>query len=69
MCSGNLVLTVTKAGIVKYVDLATKIAEEYSLPHYYRQRLEMAKRVIDLLFIPEEDDQQTTLRRFAPSHP
>jgi DNA polymerase II large subunit len=65
VCSGKLVLTVTKAGIVKYLDLATKIAQEYDLPKYYQQRLEMASRIIDSLFPPQQDDQQTTLKRFS----
>ncbi len=65
VCSGKLVLTVTKAGIIKYLDLATKIAQEYNLPQYYQQRLEMAARIVDSLFPPEEDKQQTTLKRFS----
>ncbi|MFW9985055.1 MAG: DNA polymerase II large subunit [Candidatus Odinarchaeota archaeon] len=65
VCSGKLVLTVTKAGIVKYLDLATKITQEYNLPQYYQQRLEMAARIIDSLFPHEEDEQQTTLKRFS----
>jgi DNA polymerase II large subunit len=64
VCSGKLVLTVTKAGITKYVDLAYQVVEDYSLPLYYRQRLEMAKNVINSLFAPEEDEQQTTLKQF-----
>ena len=66
-CSGKLVLTVTKAGITKYVDLASKVVEDYQLPLYYQQRLEMAKRVINSIFTPEEDDQQTTLKQFSPT--
>jgi DNA polymerase II large subunit len=63
-CSGKLVLTVTKAGITKYVDLACQVVEDYNLPLYYRQRLEMAKKVINSLFAPEKDEQQTTLKQF-----
>ncbi|MFX1510026.1 MAG: DNA polymerase II large subunit [Promethearchaeota archaeon] len=66
-CSGNLVLTVTQAGITKYVELASKVIEHYQLPLYYQQRLEMAKRVIKSLFPMEEDEQQTTLREFTPT--
>ncbi|MFX1565149.1 MAG: DNA polymerase II large subunit, partial [Promethearchaeota archaeon] len=65
-CSGNLVLTVTKAGITKYIELASKVAVDYQLPLYYQQRLELAKRVITSLFSIEEDEQQTTLREFTP---
>jgi DNA polymerase II large subunit len=65
-CSGKLVLTVTKAGIEKYIYLAAQIAKEYHLPLYYQQRLENAERVIASLFREDKvDDQQTTLRSFS----
>ncbi len=66
-CSGKLVLTVTKAGIEKYINLAAQITKEFQLPQYYQQRLENAERVIVSLFREEKvDDQQTTLRSFSP---
>ncbi|MFW9830290.1 MAG: DNA polymerase II large subunit [Candidatus Thorarchaeota archaeon] len=65
-CGGKLVLTVTRAGITKYLELAAQVVKEYSLPVYYQQRLEMARRIIDSLFPLEEDEQQTTLRHFTP---
>ncbi|MFX1563077.1 MAG: DNA polymerase II large subunit, partial [Promethearchaeota archaeon] len=65
-CQGKLILTVTKAGIVKYLEMASNIAEQYGLPLYYKQRLEDAYRVIDSIFAKEElDDQQTTLGKFS----
>jgi DNA polymerase II large subunit len=65
-CGGKLVLTVTKGGITKYIGLARRIAEEYGLPKYFRQRLELAQDVIDSLFAPEEiDKQQTRLGDFT----
>lgn len=65
-CGGKLVLTVTKGGITKYIDLASRIAEDYGLPKYYRQRLELAKDIIESLFAQEEiDKQQTTLGEFS----
>ncbi len=65
-CGGKLVLTVTKAGITKYIGLARRIAEEYELSKYYRQRLELAQDIIESLFAPEEiDKQQTTLGEFT----
>ncbi len=64
-CSGKLILTVTKAGITKYVDLASQIVEDYQLPLYYQQRLEIAKGVINSIFPSEEVDQQATLKQFS----
>jgi DNA polymerase II large subunit len=67
-CSGNLVLTVTKAGITKYIDLATRIVKDYHLPLYYQQRLKVASRVIDSIFAEEAlDREQITLGEFATS--
>ncbi|MFX1318281.1 MAG: DNA polymerase II large subunit [Promethearchaeota archaeon] len=68
-CSGKLVLTVTKAGITKYVDLASQIVEDYQLPLYYKQRLEIAKGVINSIFPSEEVDQQSTLKQFTTKSP
>ena len=43
-----------------------RIAEEYELPKYYRQRLELAQDIIKSLFAPEEiDRQQTRLGEFT----
>jgi DNA polymerase II large subunit len=64
-CSGKLVLTVTKAGITKYIDMARRIAEEYGVPTYHKQRLELASRIIDSLFASSKvDDLQTRLGTF-----
>ncbi|MHA2314058.1 MAG: DNA polymerase II large subunit, partial [Candidatus Hermodarchaeia archaeon] len=68
-CAGKIVLTVTKAGITKYVNLATKIIKEYNLPAYYQQRIDIAKRMINSLFPPDDDIHQTTLKGFTPSNP
>jgi DNA polymerase II large subunit len=64
-CSGKLVLTVTKAGITKYVELAAKIVRDYELPRYYQTRLDLAKKVINSLFPPEETRQEQTLKQFS----
>ncbi|MFX0170167.1 MAG: DNA polymerase II large subunit [Candidatus Hodarchaeota archaeon] len=66
-CSGKLVLTVTKAGITKYIDLAARIVQDFQLPHYYQQRLDLATKVIDSLFPPEETKKQITLKQFSPA--
>ncbi|MFX1563871.1 MAG: DNA polymerase II large subunit, partial [Promethearchaeota archaeon] len=68
-CSGKLILTVTKAGIVKYLDMASNIAEKYGLPLYYRQRVEAAYKIVDSLFAKEEiDKRQTTLGKYSASN-
>ena len=64
-CSGKLVLTVTKAGITKYVNLATKIVQDFELPRYYQQRLDLARKVINSIFPPDEPSQDLTLKQFS----
>jgi DNA polymerase II large subunit len=68
-CQGKLVLTVTKAGITKYVDLASQIVEDYQLPQYYQQRLEIAKRIIKSIFSTEDEEPKITLKEFTPTNP
>jgi DNA polymerase II large subunit len=64
-CSGKIVLTVTKAGITKYVNLASKIVQDLELPRYYQQRLDLARKVINSIFPPEESSQDITLKQFS----
>jgi len=64
-CSGKLVLTVTKAGVTKYVELAAKIVQDFGLPHYYQQRLDLARKAINSLFPPEKPSQDLTLKQFS----
>jgi DNA polymerase II large subunit len=50
-CNGDIVLTVHKGGIVKYLDVAEELTENYNLNHYYKQRIEIIRDEIDSLFI------------------
>jgi DNA polymerase II large subunit len=66
-CAGKLVLTVTKAGITKYIEMAQRIAQDYGVPLYHKQRLELACRIIDSLFTSSKVDKlQTKLGAFGP---
>jgi DNA polymerase II large subunit len=50
-CNGEIVLTVYKGGIVKYLDVAEELIKNYNLNHYYKQRIELIRDEIDSLFI------------------
>lgn len=56
-CNGNLVLTINKGGIEKYLDISIKLAEEYSLPEYLKQRLILIKKEIKEIFEDEKVKQ------------
>ncbi len=56
-CGGKLILTIHKGGIEKYLELSLKIAKEYGLPDYVRQRLELVKKDLESIFVDEKSKQ------------
>ncbi|MCI0503691.1 DNA polymerase II large subunit [Candidatus Micrarchaeota archaeon] len=53
-CGGNLLLTINKGGIEKYLEISREIVARYDLPAYLKQRLELVEREIKSIF---EDDK------------
>ena len=53
-CGGNLLLTINKGGIEKYLSITSDIVKRYDLPPYLSQRLELLSKEIRSIF---EDDQ------------
>jgi len=53
-CGGNLLLTINKGGIEKYLEISHDIVRIYDLPLYLKQRLELVEREIKSIF---EDDK------------
>ena len=49
-CGGRLILTVHEGSVKKYLEVSIKVAEEYSVSSYTRQRLELLKIEIESLF-------------------
>ncbi|MDF1558472.1 MAG: DNA polymerase II large subunit [ANME-2 cluster archaeon] len=49
-CNGKIVLTVHEGSVKKYMDVALKIAEEYQVSDYTKQRLEILNLEIKSLF-------------------
>ncbi|MBI5223856.1 DNA polymerase II large subunit [Candidatus Micrarchaeota archaeon] len=62
-CGGNLLLTINKGGIQKYLEISAQIVNRYGLPNYLKQRLELLEKEIHSIF---EDDKvkQTDLSAF-----
>ncbi len=56
-CGGNLLLTINKGGIQKYLEISRKIVEEYDLPVYLKQRLELVEKEIKSIFEDEKVKQ------------
>ncbi|MGC9444236.1 MAG: DNA polymerase II large subunit [Candidatus Methanospirareceae archaeon] len=62
-CGGKIVPTVHAASIRKYLDVSLRIAEEYHVSRYTKQRLELLDKDIQALF-PVALEQQKALSDF-----
>ena len=49
-CGGKLILTVTRGGVEKYLQVAMRIAHEYGVSDYTKQRLKLIQRDIKSVF-------------------
>ncbi len=49
-CKGKLVLTISKGGIEKYLNVATDLANRYDLEPYIKQRITLIKSEIETVF-------------------
>ncbi len=56
-CGGNLLLTINKGGIEKYLQISREIVERYELPDYTKQRLELIEKEINNIFEDEKRRQ------------
>ncbi len=50
---GKLLLTISKGGIEKYLEMAINLADRYDLDPYIKQRLKLIKEEIEELFVGE----------------
>ncbi len=56
-CGGRVILTVHEGSVRKYLEVSMKVAEEFGVDDYTRQRLEIIKMDIDSLFQNEKSKQ------------
>ncbi len=61
-CGGDVVLTVHRGGIEKYLEVAEKLAQHYGVKNYYQQRMELIRDELEALF--REKVKQVRLRQF-----
>jgi len=64
ICGGQLMLTVYRGGIEKYLEAAQQLVEKYHLPNYYAQRISLMKDEINALF-QSNKPKQISLTDFA----
>ncbi|MHA1712514.1 MAG: DNA polymerase II large subunit [Candidatus Ranarchaeia archaeon] len=56
-CGGRLILKVSEGNVLKYLEIARRLTEEYELGEYLQQRLELLNQSIAGLFKGEPDKQ------------
>ncbi|MEA3559247.1 MAG: DNA polymerase II large subunit, partial [Candidatus Thermoplasmatota archaeon] len=61
-CNNNLILTVSEGSVKKYLAIAQRIASEYEVSNYLRQRLDLMSRSIETMF--PERFKETKLEAF-----
>ncbi len=62
---GKLLLTISKGGIEKYLQMAIALADRYDLDAYIKQRLSLVKDEIDTIFGKDELDLTATEGQFS----
>ncbi len=62
-CGGKLLLTVNRGGIEKYLKITKSLIDEYNLPNYLRQRIQLLERDIQSIF-EDETSKQFNLAEF-----
>lgn len=62
-CGGRLILTVHEGSVRKYLDVSMRVAEEFGVDDYTKQRLELIRLDIDSLF-HNDKSKQTGLADF-----
>jgi DNA polymerase II large subunit len=56
-CGGNLLLTINKGGIQKYLQITKEILLRYKLPDYLSQRISLIEKEISNIFEDEKEKQ------------
>jgi DNA polymerase II large subunit len=64
-CGGELRETLTRASVEKYVNIAQRLAREYNVDPYLRNRLDVVQRELDQLFQGKRKPEQMELTDFA----
>ena len=60
-CHGRVILTVTEGSVKKYLDTSTRVATEYEVSEYTRQRIELIGLEIKSLFESDKSKQMGLL--------
>ena len=56
-CDGKIIFTISEGSIVKYLEPALDLAENFAVPEYTKQCLELTKVYIESIFGRQKDKQ------------
>ena len=56
-CKGRLLFTISEGSVIKYLDKMIKLSEEYTLPHYSKQSIDLLKGRLDSIFMKDPEIQ------------
>jgi DNA polymerase II large subunit len=65
VCGGELRETLTRGSVEKYLAIARRLAHDYDVDEYIKERLDLLVREMDQLFPPRERSTQSALSDFA----
>ncbi|MEM4366768.1 MAG: DNA polymerase II large subunit [Candidatus Anstonellales archaeon] len=57
-CGGSIALTVSKGGVLKFLEIASEMVDKYSLSPYLKERLELFKAATESIFGQEKRKQK-----------
>jgi len=69
ICGGELRETLTRGSVEKYLAIARRLAHEYDVDEYIKERLDLLVREMDQLFPTRERSTQSELTDFAAQDP
>ncbi len=64
-CQGRIIFTISEGGIIKYLEPALSLAENYDVPPYVKQNLELTKKYIESIFGRETEKQEALGKWFS----
>jgi len=64
-CRGKIIFTVNEGGIIKYLEPALDLANNFDVPDYIKQNLELTKKYIESIFGKETEKQEALEKWFG----
>ena len=58
-CGGNLILSISKGSVVKYLEISKELAKKYPIDNYIFQRIELIESSINSLFESDKSKQSS----------